>query len=161
MGRLSPLVFITLALLAWTSRAADEPAKQPANPPATAEASGQAQDATSDNYELYKALADTIDQVERNYVKPVDRKELMEAAIKGVMSKLDPYSSYIDADEMSSFRTSVESQFAGIGIQLTMDQGQLTITSPLVGTPAYRAGVQAGDRITKINVKSTDDLALA
>jgi carboxyl-terminal processing protease len=159
MNLFSRLFFVTLALVAWPIQAAEEAGNEPAKPPET-EANGQNQAATGDDYELYRALADTIDQVERNYVKPVDRKELMEAAIKGVMSKLDPYSSYIDSDEMANFRTSVESQFAGIGIQLTMDQGQLTVASPLVGTPAYRAGVQAGDRITKIAGKPTDDLTL-
>ena len=55
-------------------------------------------------YELYKVLVDTMDQVERNYVKEVDRRELMEAAIGGILGKLDPYSSYISPKEMSRFR---------------------------------------------------------
>ena len=71
-----------------------------------------------DYYELYQVLADTIDQVERNYVKDVDRRELIEAAIKGVLDKLDPYSNYISPDEIGRFKSSVESQFGGIGIQI-------------------------------------------
>ncbi len=113
-----------------------------------------------DYYEFYRNLADTIDQVERNYVKPVDRRELMEAAIRGVLQKLDPYSGYIGPEEMNGFRTSVESQFGGIGIQITMDEGQLKVSSPLVGTPAYKAGVQAGDKILQIEGESTKDLTL-
>jgi carboxyl-terminal processing protease len=113
-----------------------------------------------DYYEFYRTLADTIDQVERNYVKPVDRRELMEAAIRGVLQKLDPYSGYIDRDEMQGFRTSVESQFGGIGIQITTDNGQIKVSSPLVGTPAYKAGVQAGDRIIRIEGESTRDLTI-
>ena len=75
----------------------------------------------------------------------------MEAAIKGIFTKLDPYSSYINPDEIGNFRTEVEHQFGGIGIQITQDEnGQLKITSPLVGTPAYKAGVMAGDQIVKI-----------
>jgi carboxyl-terminal processing protease len=101
-------------------------------------------------YDLFRSLADTVDQVERNYVQEVDRRELMEAAIKGVLSKLDPYSNYISPGEFSGFKTSVESQFGGIGIQITIDDGQLKVLSPLVGTPAYRAGIQAGDRIIKV-----------
>jgi carboxyl-terminal processing protease len=111
-------------------------------------------------FELYLSLADTLDQVERNYVKPIDRRELMEAAIKGMLSKLDPYSSYIPPEEISGFRTSVESQFGGVGIQIAIDGGQLKVISPLVGTPAYRAGVQAGDRITKIEGETTRNLTL-
>jgi carboxyl-terminal processing protease len=116
--------------------------------------------AENEDYEFYKSLADTIDQVERNYVKPIDRRELMEAAIKGVLSKLDPYSNYISPDEINGFRTSVESQFGGIGIQITPDDGQIKVSSPLVGTPAYKAGVMAGDRILSIEGQSTRGLSL-
>src|SRR6516164_125157 len=55
-------------------------------------------------FELFRSLADTIDQVDRNYVKPIDRREIMEAAIKGIVTKLDPYSSYINPDEITNFR---------------------------------------------------------
>ena len=89
-------------------------------------------------------FADTLDQVERNYVKPVSRRELMEAAIGGVLGKLDPYSNYINRDDLGRFKSTVESQFGGIGIQITIDHDQLKILSPLVGTPAYRAGLQVG-----------------
>ena len=71
-----------------------------------------------DYYELYQLLADTVDQVERNYVKEVDRRELIEAAIRGMLAKLDPYSTYIGPDELAQFRSSVESEFGGIGIQI-------------------------------------------
>lgn len=111
-------------------------------------------------YELYRSLADTLDQVERNYVKEVSRRELMEAAIKGIVGKLDPYSSYIGPEELGGFKTSVESQFGGIGIQITIDAGQLRVLSPLVGTPAYRAGIQAGDRIVKIEGDGTSNITI-
>ncbi|HZZ28692.1 MAG TPA: S41 family peptidase [Pirellulales bacterium] len=113
-----------------------------------------------EDYEFYRSLAETIDQVERNYVKPIDRRELMEAAIKGVLSKLDPYSSYISPDEINSFRTTVESQFGGIGIQITPDEGQIKVSTPLVGTPAYKAGVMAGDHIVRIEGESIHGLSL-
>ncbi len=112
-------------------------------------------------YDLYKALADTVDQVDRNYVKKVDRRELMEAAIKGVLSKLDPYSSYIPPSDAEHFKDTVENQFGGIGIQITMDENQLLrVLSPLVGTPGYKAGLLAGDRIMKIGDESTANLSL-
>ncbi|MCC7085602.1 MAG: S41 family peptidase [Pirellulales bacterium] len=138
---------------------AAEPQSQEIGPSSKRQSSQQA---TSDDdyYEFYRTLADTIDQVERNYVKPVDRRELMEAAIRGVISKLDPYSGFIDREEMQGFRTSVESQFSGIGIQITVDNGQLKVSSPLVGTPAYQAGVQAGDRILRIEGESTREMTL-
>jgi len=113
-----------------------------------------------DDYELQKLLIDTLDEIQRNYVKDVSRRELVEAAIQGILSKLDPYSSYISPKEMDEFRTSVESEFGGIGIQITMDGGELKVLSPVAGTPAYRAGVLAGDHILQINGKSTDGLTL-
>lgn len=109
----------------------------------------------SEYYELYRILADTMFQVEQNYVKEVDRRELIEAAIRGVLDKLDPYSNYISPEEMNRFKTTVESQFGGIGIQVTMEGGQLKVLSPLVGSPAYRANMQAGDTIVEINGKPT------
>ena len=125
-----------------------------------AEADKQAAKDEAEFYDLYKALADTVDQVDRNYVKKVDRRELMEAAIKGVLSKLDPYSSYIPPADAEHFKDTVENQFGGIGIQITMDENQLKILSPLVGTPGYKAGLLAGDRITKIGDESTANLSL-
>jgi len=113
-----------------------------------------------DYYELYKVLVDTMDQVERNYVKDVDRRELMEAAIRGVLQKLDPYSSYISPKELSRFRASMESEFGGIGIQVSLEGGQLKVISPLAGTPAYRAGIVAGDRIVEIEGKSSKGVTL-
>ncbi len=112
------------------------------------------------DYELYKTLVDTLDQVERNYVTEVNRRELIESAVRGVLSKLDPYSSYIGPEDLGRFRSSVESEFGGIGIQISADDGQIQVLSPMYGTPAYRAGLLAGDRIVEINDKSTDGLTL-
>jgi carboxyl-terminal processing protease len=155
-------VGLTVLCSAWADEPAAEPkptekqtpdAKAASQPKAEAETPRKLND--DEYYELFKSFADTIDQVERNYVKPVNRRELMEAAIKGVLTRLDPYSSYIPPEEFSGFKTAVESQFGGIGIQITMEDGQLKVLSPLVGTPAYRAGIQAGDRIVKIEGEQT------
>jgi len=146
--------------LIWLAPAL-RPAMLLAEDGATAQKSAEQQkQEDEDYYELYRAFADTIDQVERNYVKDVSRRELLEAAIKGVMSKLDPHSSYIAPEELTGFKTSVESQFGGIGIQITVDDGQLKVLSPLVGTPAYRAGIQSGDRIVKIDGQPTAGLSI-
>ena len=105
----------------------------------------------ADEYELMKMFVDTLDEVQRNYVEPISRRELMEAAISGVLSKLDVYSNYIDQAHMDDFRREVESEFGGIGIQIEMRRGKLTVMYPLPGSPAKAAGMQAGDQILEVN----------
>ncbi len=139
-------IVLLVTLFPATLRGKEEPAQ-----------SGWSED---ERYELYKLLVDTIDQVERNYVKDVNRRELFEAAIQGVLGKLDPYSAYIGPEELKQFRSTVESEFGGIGIQIGMDDGGLKVLSPLVGSPAYKAGVLAGDQIVEIDGKSTKDISI-
>jgi carboxyl-terminal processing protease len=141
---------------AWAAEQSKTKPDVAAEKPAT----DAAKQADLEYYELYKILADTMYQVEQNYVTKVDRRELMEAAIRGVLDKLDPYSNYISPDELGRFKTSVENQFGGIGIQITMDGGQLHVLSPIVGSPAYRAGLQSGDAILEIEGKSTEGITL-
>lgn len=111
-------------------------------------------------YELLRLFVDTLDQVDRNYVKDVSRRELMEAAIEGMVRKLDQYSNYIPPTQIDRFKTSVENEFGGIGIRVGLEGNALVIISPLFGTPAYKAGLLAGDRITKINEESTKGFSL-
>ncbi len=111
-------------------------------------------------YELLELFADTLDQIERNYVKDLSRRELMEAAIDGMLSKLDQYSNYISPEDLERFNTSVESEFGGIGIQVSIDGGQLNVISPIVGSPAYKAGLVAGDKIVEIEGETTKDITL-
>ena len=122
--------------------------------------SGQAA-SLEDEYELQQLLVDTIDQVERNYVKDISRRELIEAAIEGVLRKLDPYSTYISPEKLDSFRTSVEHEFGGIGVQIRMSGEKLIVTSPLAGTPGYEAGLLAGDRILAIDKTPVKGLTLS
>jgi carboxyl-terminal processing protease len=155
-----------LALFALGSgslRAEDAPAAETKDPVATDNPSttGDAvKKPTESDYELYQVFADTLDQIERNYVKDVSRRELMEAAIQGVLEKLDPYSNYISPEDIGRFKSSVEQQFGGIGIQIGVEDGQLKVISPLLGTPAYRAGLESGDAILEIDGKSTEGLQI-
>ncbi|WP_254511021.1 S41 family peptidase [Anatilimnocola floriformis] len=112
------------------------------------------------DYELIKLFTDSLDQVERNYVKEIDRRELLEAAIKGMLTKLDPYSQYIPPNELEKFRSSVENEFGGIGITVSVESGELTVISPIFRTPAYNAGIRGGDIILEIEGQSTKGITL-
>ena len=154
------LLVLTLMAAAGVSRpaAAYDKEKAAGSDKAVQTKDSKPASAKDDYYELYQLLADTVDQIDRNYVKEVDRRELIEAAIRGMMTKLDPYSSYIGPEELAQFRSSVDSEFGGVGIQVSMEDGDLCVLSPIYGTPAYRAGIQAGDRIVEIDGKCTDNL---
>lgn len=113
-------------------------------------------------YELMRTFVETYEQIERNYVKDIDERELMEAAIQGMLRKLDPYSSYIGREEVTSFNESVDQEFGGIGIQvhISATTGRLTVVTPLPGTPAYKAGIQADDTIMEIEDESTEGFTI-
>jgi carboxyl-terminal processing protease len=151
------LFFLALSagqLVAALPRARTQEAAEPA---AAADESRQ----RMQERELLRLLSDTLEQVRAHYVDArISERELIEAAIEGMVSRLDPYSHYIRPEELDQFRKGVEREFIGIGIQVSERDGHLQIISPLYGTPAWRAGLRAGDRILQINDTSTRDLSL-
>lgn len=111
----------------------------------------------------YCVLIDTIDQISRNYVDQVSREELIEAAIEGVIKKLDPYSDYIPQRDIDGFRKNIDSKFGGIGVQIHERNGRVYVVAPLFGTPAYDAGIFSGDEILEVDgqpvvKRSVDDV---
>jgi len=155
--------YLLLGLLAFVLAGAAQPARAANEPPA--EKAAEAEPATAkpsplDYYELHQLLADALDQVDRNYVKEVDRRKLVEAAVRGMLSELDPYSAYIDPEQLDNFRDTIEAEFGGIGAQVGIENGRPKVISPLVGTPAYREGVLAGDLIVEIDGESTEGFTL-
>lgn len=155
------LIFFVSGLLA-PLQAQESPAKADAEKPAAKKEEKKEKAAEKDglDYELIKLFTDSLDQVERNYVKEIDRRELLEAAIKGMLSKLDPYSSYIPPSELEKFRSSVENEFGGIGITVSVETGDLTVISPIFRTPAYHAGIRGGDVILEIEGQPTKGITL-
>jgi carboxyl-terminal processing protease len=112
-----------------------------------------------EDYRLMKMFVETFKQIDSNYVKEVSRKDLVEAAIRGMVSELDPYSSFISSEDLDSFDQDVKQEFGGIGIQVSFDPTtrSILVISPLPGTPAYEAGIKAGDRIVQIEGKDVKD----
>lgn len=151
----APVVAADEAAPAQATKTEDKSPDEAGKESAAADKKTEDKQGEEDYYELFSVLVDTLDEVERNYVKKLSRRELIEAAIEGVLHKLDPYSNYIAPAEINRFRTSVENQFGGIGIQISPDEVGIRVVTPLVGSPAYRAGLEAGDHIVEIEGKST------
>ena len=157
----SSVCFCLLALVVPLVTRADDAPPKTDKPAAAANTEKTPEQIKAEkDYELLRLFADALDQVERNYVKEVDRRALMEGAIKGMMAKLDPHSSYIPPTELEKFKSSVENEFGGIGITVSTETGELVVTTPLYGTPAYRAGIRGGDKITEIDGQPTKGITM-
>jgi len=111
-------------------------------------------------YEDLEAFTSVLAIVQKNYVEQVETHDLIEGAINGMLGALDPHSAYLTPDSYKELQVDTEGSFGGLGIEITIRDGILTVVSPIEDTPAYRAGVQAGDRIVKINGELTKDMSL-
>jgi carboxyl-terminal processing protease len=110
-----------------------------------------------------RILVDAMGQIERRYVEPVTSEALFAGAMDGMMRKLDdPYSDYISPEMLKALNATLEQEFGGVGIEVTMDPQtkQLTVIAPMAGTPADRADMRAGDKILRIGDRSTQGLSL-
>ena len=114
-----------------------------------------------DTAKLLDAFGEAFELIKRDYVNEVDDKELIEAAIAGMLASLDPHSGYLNAESLKEFKTSTSGQFGGLGMEVTQEQGFVKVITPLDDTPASRAGVLAGDIITHLNGESVQGLTLA
>lgn len=131
-----------------------QPSPTPADPSTAAERVN-----IEEYYELLRLLTDTLDQIDRNYVKEISRRELIEAAIEGMLARLDAHSSYISPEELAQFKTEMESEFGGLGIRVSDDPLGVRVVNPLPNSPAARAGLQAGDLIVAIDGTSAAGLS--
>lgn len=107
-------------------------------------------------------FSEVLDTVNRYYVEPVDDQKLFEGALNGMIGRLDEYSAFLPRNQASQFQETIDQQYGGIGIEVNLEgeNKELTVMSPLVGTPAYKAGVRAGDKIVAIDGKSTANRSL-
>ena len=111
-------------------------------------------------YRNLKTFNEILRMVEKNYVEEMDSKTLIEGAINGMMKSLDPHSSYMTADMYKELEVETRGSFGGIGIEITIRKDVLTVVSPIEDTPAFQAGVKAGDQIVRIDGKSTKDITI-
>lgn len=112
-------------------------------------------------YEYLNLFGDVFERVRRDYVDDVTDKQLIEAAISGMLQSLDPHSAYLDAESYADMQVDTRGEFGGLGIEVTMDAGLVKVISPIDDTPAAQAGVQAGDLITHIDHQPVLGLTLS
>ena len=111
-------------------------------------------------YERLKVFSEIFSLIESSYVEPVESKTLIEGAIRGMVKALDPHTSYLPPKAFQDMKVETSGKFGGLGIEISIRSGVLTVVSPIEGTPAFNAGIQAGDKIIKIEGDSTLDMTL-
>jgi carboxyl-terminal processing protease len=116
---------------------------------------------TAATYENLRLFTEVLSIVQSQYVDEVPPKDIIYNAIKGTLRGLDPHSSFLDPDMYREMQVETSGSFGGLGIEITLRDDVLTVVAPIEGTPAYRAGIQPGDRILKIEGLSTKDMQLA
>src|SRR3989441_2204561 len=116
--------------------------------------------ATKESYEGLETFTNILAIIQKNYVDDVQTKQLLEGAINGMLASLDPHSAYLTPDLYKELQVDTRGSFGGLGIEITTRNNVLTVVSPIEDTPAYRAGVKAGDQIIKIDDEFTKDMPL-
>jgi len=116
--------------------------------------------AESEEYKDLRVFTEVLSIVKKNYVEDVKVKDLINGAIKGMLNSLDPHSAYMPPEAYKDMQLDTKGEFGGIGIQIGLKDGMLTVIAPIEDTPAHNAGIKAGDIIVKINNESTKDMGL-
>ena len=119
-----------------------------------------AQENRSETYRQLKLFGDVFERVRADYVEEVTDQQMIEAAIQGMLSALDPHSSYLNANSFRDMRVQTKGEFGGLGIEVTMENGLVKVVSPIDDTPAFRAGIEAGDLITHLDSEPVMGLTL-
>ena len=111
-------------------------------------------------YQKLDLFSDVLDTLKKEYVDDVKQDEVIDSAINGMLQSLDPYSSYMSPEAFQNMSRDTKGEFGGLGIEITMESGLVKIITPIEGTPADKAGVQAGDYIVKIEDKQVKGMTL-
>ena len=110
--------------------------------------------------EQLRNFSDIFARIKSDYVEPVNDKQLLENAIRGMLAGLDPHSTYLDPEEYKELKIGTSGQFGGLGIQVGIEDGFVKVISPIDDTPAYRAGIKAGDLIIRLDDKPVKGMSL-
>jgi carboxyl-terminal processing protease len=113
-----------------------------------------------EGYEELKVFTETLSIVRKSYVEDVKPKDMIYSAIKGMLGSLDPHSGFMTPEMYREMQVDTKGEFGGIGIQIGIKEGMLTVIAPIEDTPAYKAGIKAGDRIIKVSNEFTKDMGL-
>jgi len=111
-------------------------------------------------YTPLKEFSQVLDLIEDSYVEDVQRDELVQGAIQGMLKSLDPHSAYMDKEDFKDMQVETTGEFSGVGIEITVQNGRLTVVSPIEGTPAYKAGIKSEDIILEVDGESTQDISI-
>ena len=123
-------------------------------------AQARAQDSNADDYRLLALFADVFERVRADYVDKVEDKKLIENALNGMLTGLDPHSNYMNAKAFQDMQVQTRGEFGGLGLEVTEDNGIIKVVSPIDDTPAAKAGMKAGDLITALDGKTVEGLTL-
>jgi len=138
------LIIVAIGMLSSQVLYADEALEQP----------------KPDTYNKLKVFSEILSLIESNYVEPVGSDTMVDGAIKGMVKALDPHTSYLPPVSYKEMQVQTTGKFGGLGIEISIRDGVLTVVSPIEGTPAFKVGVKSGDKIIKIEDESTLDMTL-
>ncbi|MFP5518812.1 MAG: S41 family peptidase [Bdellovibrionia bacterium] len=125
-----------------------------------AEARLQFKSVAQDRYSELQTFSKVLNLVQQYYVEEVDTKKMIYGAVKGMLRELDPHTSFMPPDLFKDFETETSGEFGGLGIEISVQSGVLTIISPIEDTPAWEAGIKAGDKVIAVDGKSTKGMSL-
>src|SRR5271169_5275043 len=108
-----------------------------------------------------RTLAEVLERVKHDYVEPLDDHQLLLAAVRGMVSSLDPYSAYLDGDEYDEIKISSSGEYSGVGLEVSMEDDQVVVVAPFEGSPAAQAGIRSGDVIVTIDGVAVNTGALS
>jgi len=111
-------------------------------------------------WEQARLFAEVVQRIREDYVEPVDERALIDGAIRGMVSELDPYSEFLDVEEFQDIRISTSGRYSGVGLEVDAEDGQIVVIAPIDGTPAERAGIKSGDVIVAIDGVAVDESSL-